>query len=506
VIDIFKKRDYFGITLFFAILGILVWYFAAKLQIFDKLGYQSDLYTHLEISRGWLQNRPLMHENCYGYHHKLHNYFFNPLMGPLTVRWGAYGIFITQFVLYLLALAYTFPIIYKVKKDDTFNHKLSVAVFYITIVLGPFSFWMYDNPHYGFHPELVYIPLGLIFAVSLFKNQRWVSVPAAILMLTVREDGAVVVACIQLLYFVLQWVACNITRKQWLLRSALWGAVWVVVFVAGIIYLKKQNAEGGDRLSEALGRIKAQNPEDIKAYFKGIFLHFSKLLLPFVLFIVYLRVINYKAALAFVIFLLPIIAVNIISGFVYFPAQYFSLTWTPRFSLTFTLLLAFGAYSLLLFSKPWFRPAFVNFLLALAIGYYGFKWQKKLLHTEVEYSYQQQAIKIFKEQHPQTYYHHWDSVRRVARVLPPMYPVAPPNKLFGYFHKQDVIWTNRVKVGWVLPRMIICDETNSTDVIPQEVLTHPDSLITPNMRYYFEAEDRHYLIEAGIAPKDSTVK
>jgi hypothetical protein len=506
VIDIFKKRDYFGITLFFAALGILVWYFAAKLQIFDKLGYQSDLYTHLEISRGWLQGRPIMHENCYGYHHKLHNYFFDLFMGALTVRWGVYGLFATQFGLYILALFYTFPVIYSAKTQNTFTHKLAVAVFYITLFVGPFAFWAYDNPHYGFHLELLYIPLGFIFAVSLFKKQYWVSVIFALLIASVKEDGPVLAACLHLFFLAVQYIASNITRKQWLLRSLLWGAVWVMVFGAGMLYLKSQNADGNDRLSEALGRIKAQTPEEIQTYFKGIFLHFIKLFLPFILFIAFLRVSNYKVSIAFVLFLLPVIAVNIVSGFVYFPAQYFSLTWPPRFSLVLAFMLAFGAYGLLLFSKPWFRPAFMSIVLALAIGYYGFQWQKKLLHTEVEYSYRQQAIKIFSEAHPQTYYHHWDSVRRVADVLPPMYPIAPPYNMFGYFHKQDIIWANRIGVAWEPPRMIICDASNGNDVIPQKVLTRPDSLITPNMRYYFEAEDKHYLVEAGITQKDSTAK
>ncbi|KAB2917238.1 MAG: hypothetical protein F9K23_05645 [Bacteroidetes bacterium] len=499
MIDIFKRRDFFGIAVFAAALGILIWYFAAKLGIFTKLGYQSDLYTHIQICRGWLQGRPLMHENCYGYHGKLHNYFFDLAMGPFVLKWGATGIFIVQFLLYVWALWYTFPVLYK--KSDEFNHKLLVAVFYIAVFCGPVSFWLYDDPDYGFHTEMLYVPLGFIFTLSLYKKQHWVSAVAALLMVSVKEDGAVLVACLHLFYLALQFTAKNITTKRWLLQSLLWGGVYVVVFVAGIIYLKYQNDFGYDRLSESFERIGLQTAQAKRNYFLPIFKSFGLLLLPFAAVLLFMRVTNYKVWLWWLAFMLPVVAVNLVSGFVYFPAKYFSLVWVPRFSLTFAQFLSMGSLCLLLFSRAWFRPAFVCFVAAFSVAFVLFNRQEKLLQSERGYSFNYAAIKVFKEKHPHTYYLHWDSVRKVAAVLPYDYPVSPPYKLFGYFHKHDVIWTNKIFVAWQKPRMIICDEGNIENVIPDQLLQHPDSVVTPNMRYYFEAEDRHYLIEAGVTDK-----
>lgn len=499
MIELFKKRDFFGLAVFFISLGILVWYFAAKLTIFSKMGYQSDLYTHLEIARGWLQGRPLMHENCYGYHNKLHNYFFDLLMGPLAKQWGAIGIFITQFALYVVALVYTFPTIYK--KDESLNHRLLAAVFYLAIFCAPYAFWLYDDPHYGFHTEMLYIPLGFVFAISLYKKQHWVSVLAALLMLSVKEDGAVIVACIHLLFIALQQSAKKITVKRWLLQSLLWGGIWIACFATGVYYLKAQNNFGYDRITESFERISLQNTQDIRTYFIGVFSSFGLMLLPFALFLVFIRQLNYKAWLWWLAFSIPIIIVNLISGFVYFPAQSFSLTWVPRFSLILSLFLAMSSFSLLMFSRAWFRPAFVCWVAAIVVGYSLFNWQKKLLKSEIDYSYYQNSQKIFRDDPPHKYYPYWNNIRKVSQVLPEMYPVAPPYPMFGYFHKQDVIWTNVIFNAHVWPRMIICDNSNSENVVADQLLQHPDSVITKDVKYYFEREDRHYLIDAGITPK-----
>ena len=74
--------------------GVLGVYFASKVIRFQHQDYRSDLYTHLEIARGWLQGRPLLHENRYGHHERLHNYFLDLVMGPFALLWGAYGLFI----------------------------------------------------------------------------------------------------------------------------------------------------------------------------------------------------------------------------------------------------------------------------------------------------------------------------------------------------------------------------------------------------------------------------
>src|SRR5215813_6881826 len=87
-----------------AVLGV---YFASKVTRFQHQGYMSDLFSHLEIARGWLQGRPLLHENRYGFHGTLHNYFLDLVVGPFTLLWGVYGLFFVQILLYALSFFYS---------------------------------------------------------------------------------------------------------------------------------------------------------------------------------------------------------------------------------------------------------------------------------------------------------------------------------------------------------------------------------------------------------------
>lgn len=496
--SIFKNKDYFGISILLATLGMYGWYFAAKIVIFQKAGYQSDLFTHIQASRGWLLGRTIMHENAYGYHHKIHNYFFNLLMGPVVLPLGAYGLFIIELLFFLAAFFYTFPIIYKAA--TTFYHKLSVGLFYIVFFCGPYLFWLHENPFYGFHPEIFYVPLGFIFSISLYKKQNWVSILAAILMVAVKEDGAVIVACIQLLYYGLVWQAGLINRQQWLKKSIIWGTIWVLVFVAGVYFLRYKNDFGYDRLTEAFERYSVQTTAAKWDYFVPIIKTFGVFLLPLCIFLVFIKQINYKVWLFWLGLMVPITIVNFISGFVYFPNKYYSINWVPRFDLIFALFLSMGGLSLLLFAKPWFRPGFINLVVVAGVSVGLFYMQKQILLAERKYSYDYNTCEKFAEGYPHIYYPHWGQVRKLAGVLPYDYPVSPPEQLFCYFHKHDYVWTKDMYIAWKRPRMVICDETNRQEYFNAGpgLFQNADSLVTEKITYYFEKEDRHYLVKVGI--------
>lgn len=498
MIDIFKRKDFLGISTALVTLGIYTWYFLAKINIFQRTGYESDLFTHIQASRGWLQGRTIMHENAYGYHHKIHNYFFNLLMGPIVLPLGAYGLFFIEFLLFVIAFAYTFPVLYKHK--DTRSYKLSVVVFYIAFFCGPYLFWIFEDTFYGFHPEILYVPFGFMLAIALYKKQHWVAAVSAIMMVAIKEDGAAIVACIHLLYLGLKWQAGEINVKQWLRKSLVWGGFWILIFAAGVFYLKYKNDFGYDRLSEAFERFGQQTTEAKQKYFISILKTFGVLLLPFAGFLIFIKQFNYKAWLLWLGLMIPFTVVNFVSGFVYFPSVYYSINWVPRFALTSALFLAMGGLSLLWFSRPWFRPAFVTVLASVVAGIFFFVIQDKLLQSERKYSYRHFTREIFDEGYPHEYYPHWGQVKKLASVLPYDYPVSPPEKLFCYFHKHDFIWTKNVYNAWTRPRMVICDETNREDYFRagEHLLQNPDSVVTEKITYYFEKEDRHYLEEAGV--------
>ncbi|HYG14459.1 MAG TPA: hypothetical protein VEC12_01820, partial [Bacteroidia bacterium] len=348
MITLIKNRDYKGLALlFFCLLG-LVWFFFVKLDLFNKLFYQSDLFSHIQISRTWLEGRPVMHENNYGYHGRLHNYFFDLLMGPAVKAWGGFGIFIIQLLLYIWALLYTFPYIYSHSKN-----KFNAGLFYFIIFLGPYAFWLYDDPWFGFHTEMLYIPLGFIFFISLVRQQAVISVICGLLMVLVKEDGAVVAACLHLFHLSARNSSNAISTRKWLGKSLFWGVFWLVVFIAGIILLKYKNNFGPDRIGKAFKQVQQDASLSLLQYLLSIFKSFGLLLLPLAVFIMYLKPLR-KVLLWWLLFLVPVIIVSLVSGFVYFPQLDFSLTWVPRFSMVFTLFLALSAWILISGRNGWF--------------------------------------------------------------------------------------------------------------------------------------------------------
>lgn len=491
MIELFKKRDYFGIAVFLIALAALVWFFAAKITLFNKLAYQSDLFSHIQISRSWLEGRPAMFENNYGNHATYHNYFFNLLIGPFVLWWGAYGIFLSQFLVYAIALWYSFPIIYK----KTTHKKYLVVVFYLVLFFGPYGFWLYDDTWFGFHIEMLYIPLGLVFSLALLQKQKWVAVLSGILIISIKEDGVVLLACLHLLYLVWQNLQQHITQKQWLKKSLVWGAVYLAVFALGILYLKYKNNFANTRLDLAFAKFAEMDSKVKVDYFKDIFLNFGLLLLPMLAAFVYLKI-KPKFLLWWLLLLVPITIVNTISGLYYLPYFKLSITWVPRFALTYALFL--GAL-VCLFTQPvkgWLKKE--NIFITIGVGIVLFAGQWFVLKKAVNYSFTDNAITIFAKPHPEKEKPYLVGLRKLAKVLPYSYPIAPPYALFGYFHKQDYMWISSAYRAWQAPRIVITDETLWAGVNPTDKMQQPDSVITEHINYYFEKEDRHYLIKADI--------
>lgn len=497
--ELFKQRDYFGLAIFLIATGLLLFFFIVKILHFCKLDYQSDLFSHIQTSRSWLQGRPIMFENNYGDHAIYHNYFFNLLMGPFALWWGAYGIFISQFALYLWAIWISFPIIYSPTATTAKN--LIYFTFYIGIFFGPYAFWLYDDPWFGFHTEMLYIPLSIIFISSLLKKHTFFSILSALFILLVKEDGAVLLACLHLLFFTYKWQTGSIIRAEWLKNSILWGVVWVAVFITGVFYLKYKNHFEATRLDKAIDRMHELGPGVYVEYFIGVLKSFALLLLPLIGFIIFIRPAKWKIALWALLLLVPIVAVNIISGLYYLPHKDFSITWVPRFSLVFGFYLGLV---LLQFSSgytPWTKQKPVAATISVIALIVIFGGQVFLLKKEKNYPFYKNAVEILSAPHPEKAKPYISELKNIAKVLPHDYPVAPPYWTFALFHKHDFLWISSAYNAWQQPRMVITDETKWPEVNPTERLQQPDSVIKETVSYYFEKQDRHYLVEAGIIDK-----
>src|SRR5436190_2348452 len=147
-----------------------VWFiflFICKCIHFLNCDYTSDLFTHLQISRDWLLGKPLFYENCYGHHNLLHNYFFDLLLAPFTYTLNAYGIFVVMFAMMIGAM---YASLRTLQRQGA---SLRAQMIWFFFVCCPATWFVLHDEHYGFHLEIMLLPLCLLFVSAQAQQSRW---------------------------------------------------------------------------------------------------------------------------------------------------------------------------------------------------------------------------------------------------------------------------------------------------------------------------------------------
>lgn len=222
--------------------------------------------------------------------------------------------------------------------------------------MGPVAFWLNDHPNIGWHTELTYLPLALFFALALTSQSGyrlgWI-ILTGLLIVLVKEDGAVLAVLIHL-----SWLALSFLRQPGRSIAALpaqrqfWqiGIAWVLVFVAGMIWLSAKNNAPEPRLQHALTLL-TQNITT-RTFWKEMFqlaLAAGLLLLPVAGFLILLarsqaRKVVIGWVVVFGLGILVLMSLNFVQSVLYYGETLFylvSLTWPPRFVLVWAFAAAF---------------------------------------------------------------------------------------------------------------------------------------------------------------------
>ncbi len=148
---------------------ILLGWFYAKVFQFQYLNEPfPDGIAALQLSRGWLEGRPLLFDTYTGYHALQHNYYFILLVGFVSKFTGVYGLFIVYLGLLALFLGKWAIWTRHHCKNNWRNEWTAVAFF----AVGPVAFHIYWD-YLGWHPEQYFIPLMGLRTFSLARR-RWV--------------------------------------------------------------------------------------------------------------------------------------------------------------------------------------------------------------------------------------------------------------------------------------------------------------------------------------------
>jgi len=443
-------------------LAVIAYWLVVKSVLFHRLEYTSDLFSNLELSRSFFDGRPLLWENGFGDHKAIHNLYIAVLFYPFTRFLGAYGLFAAEAALYGWAIH---KILSRASLLTDYRRELYWAVL-AAIGLGPVAFWIWDNPIYGFHYELALVPLSALFAVSLSERSRWAWIFAALIVLT-REEGAIVAWCIHVLHEVLNSEpgTGGLGARSALLRRLAWiTGTWLLVFIAGMALLLAMGASHG-RLGLALMGLRGL-AEDSSTRSLLIESLGDAVLLLGTGGVVYLAGIPLRGLAASAVVSLALIVPSSLGSLTYsgdaFRAH--AITWPPRFAMLWSVMLAGYLFAVERIRTPVFAARRLR-RTALAIAVAGSMIaQVVALGARRNYQFVPRFTLQAFTSTPRFVASALSSAEDaflicLGRDLPSDASVTSTGGLFGRFHRQDLLWPDRVQTAWKPPELVVCDDS-----------------------------------------------
>ncbi len=449
-----------------------------KSMLFLRLEYTTDLFTNLQLTRSFFEGRPLLWENGYGNHKAFHNLYVALLFYPFTRFLGAYGLFVAQALLYGWAV---YSILARAR--DAAEWKL--ALYWANVAamaLGPVAFFIFEDPTYGFHYELLFVPLSVLFALSLADRSRSAWIYAALIVLT-REEGAIVAWCIHVLHELLSAEPGTADGKarSALVRRLIWITLgWVLVFIAGMGLLFAMGGSHGRLGTALLGmRVLIGDPTTRRFWIASVV---DAFLLVVAGSIVYLAGIPRRGLIASSLVSLVLIVPTTVATSVYLEGpQDHGLGWSPRLALFWGVALAGCLFAIERARAPAFAASRRR-RAAIAIAVAGsIVAQVAVLGVRRRYDFASRftlqvlsaPISLMALVLPRpTLERFFNRPRFVAlglssaedaflrclgRDLPHETAVTTTGGLFGRFHEQDLVWPDRIKNAWKPPELVVCD-------------------------------------------------
>lgn len=429
--------------------AVLACWLVAKNRLFRGLEYTSDLFSHLQISLSLGPGQHLLHENGFGDHRALHNYYLLPLLYPFTRPLGAYGLFLALALLIFVAVVRVLDLS-RDRQDGPLLHLIVCSA----LVLGPVAFWMWDDPVYGWHTELLFFPLALLFAASLIRGRgAWVFAAAIVL---VREEGAILGWAIHAAFQAVRRdapVGDLDKRFPVARRLMLTTLVWLLVFAAGLgVLLAFQKHLGRSRV--ALGII--ANPihdESLRAAYlislSDAFLLLASGAIAFVA-VASIRALAWGALCS-----LPLLVPISIAAISFGPGALIGhgAAWPPRFVMLWSVLTAAALFGVRE------RPTRAMKLVAVALGIASIVAQSETLRWRRWYEIRRRILPtsgrlVASRLSPAENRLVWC----LGDGLPRATPVAATGSLFAPFHRQEIVWPDRLATATHFPRVVACDQ------------------------------------------------
>lgn len=494
---------------------LLLLFFWFKVIRFQELYYTfNDMYIFLQASYSWLNGRPLLYENIWGYDDRIHNNYGMLLWGPLIYISGAYGAFVVQTGLSLLSYGLVLRYISR--------RMANWAVWMILLVLlvGPVWFWLNDHPGIGWHPELTYLPLSLLFILALLTYQTgWFWVTAGLIVI-VKEDGALLAGAIHLAFLSIQYLVTNRHRTIFgiLTQRRFWIVVggWAAVFIIGMAFLsyKNHSAEPEPRLQQSLNAI--GNGLHDRVFIRKnltLFIQTFLLLLPSVGVLLYgLARVGWRQAssvlLVYGVAQLALLLSNWVQGSTYYGTNALfdlvSLTWPPRFVLMYAFSVTYILTVWTLFgvgerATVYWKPALIGLILLtiqLPIVHYA---RPDFQLVSIARNLVKHRFDPFKE--PLLPASDVAVVEKLAQVIPAHSNVFVFDFLIPFFHKHYNIWPTDKQWKNADLAIIPNNDFQKLGVRLPRVMKHPYRSIRLNTYTIFVTPAYEPYVKASLSAK-----
>ncbi|WP_159477353.1 hypothetical protein [Dyadobacter sp. 3J3] len=252
--ETYRRRFKMLLLILLPVMGSFFWYFVKVFQFQSNQEEFSDGMLALQLSRGWLEGRPLLYDNFYGDHARQHNYYFILLTGFLTKFTGIYGLFLAYLGLFSIFFWQWFDGFKRFGNSLWTNNWLAVVFF----VFGPMGYFIYLD-FFGWHPEHYFLPLMALLALSLARRQYAIAAVWLLLTFLVKETSNILICSLLLFCSVVDLVLAHPLRP-WLSyfinkRNVAITFVSLLLFCLSMAWLSHLNGAEASRLGTALARI-----------------------------------------------------------------------------------------------------------------------------------------------------------------------------------------------------------------------------------------------------------
>ena len=438
-----KRKSYLLLLLGF--IGAL-FFLVVKMALYDKLEYELDLFSILQLSRDYVLDKPFLYENSYGDNKAVHNYYLMPLFAPLTLIFGGKGLFVGGFLLMLWALYLAVALLKELPWGK--------AVLFLMLFFSPTAFFLWDNFRFGWHAETFFYPLSIIFISALMLNRKFPAWASATFIILNREDGILIVLALYIMY-----EAAKSQEKIWAFFKRMVPAMVLggIIFMGGIVLLHLFSGEES-RINATMKRfLENYTHERLMIYFWDSAKNWFFLCgLVWILALYFMK----KQTFLFwsMVCLAPIIAVNAYAGAYYFADPRYGINWAPRLAGTYGFLMSILLVSMYYgkndgkTKSPFILPCvgLIVFLLQMLtlrnVPYQNFEYRLNLAFFLPAQKEDERVI---------------DELKKLSSRIPTSYPVRLDWNIFALFDHTDFMWNNAESKPFREPRLLIVSGNNA---------------------------------------------